>query len=229
MSISVVITSYNRPDLLQNTVESFIKFNTYPIEEFIIIEDSGDKVMKEWLKNFIYNIEKESYFGYKKFTTIINLVNIGLVESIDKAYSQVKTPYLFHSEDDYRYIKEGFIEKSLSILESSENIMQVYIRGEKASDNPVEPKIYNGEYKLFGNTIEGYWHGFCFQCGLRKMDAYNRIKPFSKWSNKRDQLSVRECKIGQVYYNLGYRVAVLPEIYAEHTGRNRSTCGNWNI
>ena len=219
--ISVVITSFCRPDLLKRTIESFNKFNTYPIKEFIIIEDSGSPEMKHWLKK-----------NYSHYKLIINDWNIGLIESIDKVYSQISTPYVFHTEDDFEFYKPGFIEKSLEILEAEENIMQVYIRPSGDSDNPVEDRIYNiGEssYRLFGNTVEGFWHGFCFQCGLRKMSAYDKIKPFVQWSDKKDGLSLRECKIGQAYYDLGYRVAVLPEGYVRHTGRNRSTCGNWNI
>ena len=39
--ISVVCTSFARPDLLEKTVKSFLKYLDYPIEQFIIIEDSG--------------------------------------------------------------------------------------------------------------------------------------------------------------------------------------------
>ena len=187
--------------------------------------------MQEWLKGFIFSLNYDCICGYKKIRGIYNKTNIGLIESIDKAYSQVKTTYVFHTEDDFEFYKSGFIEKSLEILDAEETIMQVYIRPANESDNPLETAIhYIGEssYRLFGNTPEGYWHGFCFQCGLRKMSAYDKIKPFTQWSNKKDALSVRECKIGQAYYDLCYRVAVLPEGYARHIGTNRSTCGNFN-
>lgn len=234
MSVSVVITSFNRKDLLQRTVESFIKFNTYPIEDFIIIEDSGNKQMHEWLKGFVFSLNYDCICGYKKIRVIFNETNLGLIESIDKAYVQVRTPYVFHTEDDFEFYKPGFIEKSLEILEAEENIMQVYIRPANESDNPVEDKIYKIQdyeemsYRLFGNTPEGFWHGFCFQCGLRKMSAYDKIKPFTQWSADTDYITIRECKAGQAYYNLGYRVAVLSEGYAKHIGKNRSTYRNHN-
>ena len=40
--VTVVITSCNRLDFLQETVRSFLEFNTYPISEYIIVDDSGD-------------------------------------------------------------------------------------------------------------------------------------------------------------------------------------------
>ena len=39
--VSVVVTSCNRPDLLEKTLDSFNDFNTYPIKKFIVIDDSG--------------------------------------------------------------------------------------------------------------------------------------------------------------------------------------------
>ena len=39
--VTVVLTSCNRPDLLEKTLDSFFKYNTYPITTFNIIDDSG--------------------------------------------------------------------------------------------------------------------------------------------------------------------------------------------
>ena len=39
--VTMVITSCNRAELLEKTLESFVKYNTYPIKETFIIDDSG--------------------------------------------------------------------------------------------------------------------------------------------------------------------------------------------
>jgi len=221
--VSVVITSFNRFDLLQRTIDSFNQYNTYPIDKFIIIEDSGDLEMKRKIEHYL-NGKEENY------KLIFNETNQGLVESIDIAYSQVETPYVFHSEDDYEYFREGFVERSLEVLEHDPLVMQVWLRSlDDTVDMPVEPEILKSgdvPYHLIGHCINNWWHGFCFQCGLRKMSAYSRIKPFTQWSPPTDFLSQHECKIGQAYYALGYRAAILPEGYAKHTGQFRSTAGN---
>ena len=41
--VTVVVTSCGRPNHLEGMLLSFIKFNTYPIDEMIIIEDAGCK------------------------------------------------------------------------------------------------------------------------------------------------------------------------------------------
>lgn len=228
--VSVVITSFNRFDLLTRTIETFNQYNTFPIEKFIIIEDSADIEMKDKVERYLASLPLGIV---KQYQFIFNKTNQGLVESIDKAYAQVETPYVFHSEDDYEYYREGFIERSLAVLENDPLVMQVWIRRmDDTTDMPVEPEIFkvdDVQYHLIGHCINNWWHGFCFQCGLRKMSAYDRVRPFTQWSPSTDFLAQRECKIGQAYYALGYRAAILPEGYARHTGFGRSTCGNKNL
>jgi glycosyltransferase involved in cell wall biosynthesis len=222
-TVSVVITSFNRRDLLERCITTFNMVNQYPIAEFIIVEDSGDKDMHEWLK-----------VKYPQYKLILNEKTLGQIDSIDLAYSQVNSPYVFHSEDDYEYFKSGFIERSLAVLKAQEDVMQIWIR--RVTDvlgQPIEPQLYSTkaidsdrkvDYYLIGEHQE--WYGFCFQCGLRKMSAYDRVRPYSQWSPITDFPSQRECKIGIALWKLGYKAAILPEGYARHKGELRSVSGN---
>jgi GT2 family glycosyltransferase len=40
-SVTLVITTHNRTDLLEKTLITFFKYNTYPIKKVVIVEDSG--------------------------------------------------------------------------------------------------------------------------------------------------------------------------------------------
>ena len=66
--VTVCITSFNRFELLCKTLDSFFKYNTYPIERVIVIEDSGLIEMKNKI------IDR---YGEKIFL-IFNNENIGL-------------------------------------------------------------------------------------------------------------------------------------------------------
>lgn len=216
--VTVVITSFDRIDLLENTVRTFKRWNTYPIDEYIIIDDSGRESAHRQIKEL---------FG--DYRLILNEKNIGLVESIDKAYAEVKTPYVFHTEDDYEFLESGFIERSLSVLENDPTMMQVWIRGlDDTLGQPILSTVFKTPddvaYHIVGSHQE--WFGYCFGCGLRKMEVWHRIKPYAQWSPATDFLSLRECKIGIELWRLGYRAAILPDRYARHTGTLRSTCGN---
>lgn len=220
-SVSVVITSFNRIDLLRWTVISFNRQNTYPIDQFIIIDDSGDKKMHDEMRKLFPN-----------YTLILNDKNEGLVESIDKAYSLVTSKYIFHSEDDYSFYRPGFIERSIAVMEHDHNIMQVWIRAmNDVTGQPILPNkqsVDGVDYYIMGEHQE--WYGFCFQCGLRhKERVYDSVAPYDSLSPKTDFLSQRECKIGIALWKKGYKAAILPEGYAKHTGYGRSTCGNQNL
>ena len=51
--VTLFITSCGRPELLKKTLLSFVKYNTYPIEEVILCEDSGIKCIVDFVKNII--------------------------------------------------------------------------------------------------------------------------------------------------------------------------------
>ena len=214
--ITLVITSYNRFDLLKKTIESFNSVNRCPISEVIIIDDSGSPEMHRKIK--------ESYSGY---TLILNEQNIGLVESIDKAYSQATTPYIWHTEDDFEYIRSGFIEKCIKVMEYDEMICRVGIRGIAHIKALCTEHLLAGDipYKL-PLEWEGHpWHGFGFQCGLIRKSAYDIVKPYTQYSTPDEFITIRECRIGLAYYNLGLLAVSLTEDYAIHTGGKRSTYG----
>jgi hypothetical protein len=221
--VTAVFTSYNRFDLLCRTIDSFNQANTYPVKEIIIIDDSGNKAMHAKIRA-----------RYSHHHLILNKSNIGLVESIDKAYPLVTTPYIFHSEDDFDYMKPGFIEKCMRVMESDPKIFRVGIRGQThvkslgtdiavAGDVPFKfPLVYSMDANVWGNQ---FWFGFGFQCGMIRKCTYDIVKPYTQYSTPQEFITIRECRIGLAYHALGLLAVSLTEDYAIHTGGQRSTYG----
>lgn len=212
--VTVVITSCGRTDLLKRTIESFNKFNTFPVKEYIIIEDSGSK-----------NVQDEIKALYPDYTLIFNEQNIGLVKSIDKAYSVVETPYIFHAENDWEFLKGGFIEKSLEILMVYPRVMQVWIRAmNDTNGHPIDDEIYNAGNTSFllmsTNAGGGGWHGFTWNPGLRRLADYKLVAPFSEVS-PHSKAGEAEMLIGIQFYKLGFRAAILRDRYVHHIGDGR--------
>jgi len=76
--MTLVITSFNRFDLLRRTIDSFNRVNTYPVSEVIIIDDSGNKEMHRKIK--------QQYSNYHlilndKLIRFINPIYIELVSA----------------------------------------------------------------------------------------------------------------------------------------------------
>ncbi|MDO5089762.1 MAG: glycosyltransferase, partial [Leptotrichiaceae bacterium] len=109
----MVITSCGRFDLLEKTLDSFFKYNTYPIKKIIITEDSteGNRLRKLISK-----------YKNQNFHLIVNEKREGQLKCIDKAYKEVDTEYVFHCEDDWEFLRKGFIEKSIEVIEDNPKI-----------------------------------------------------------------------------------------------------------
>lgn len=120
-TVAVVLTSCGRFDLLAKTLESFFRCNTYPLTQFILVEDSGMASLEDVKKCIPVGFEDT-------ISIIINEANFGQVVAVDRAYQKVSTKYVFHCEDDWLFYRSGFIEESIKILETDDKIFSVWLR-----------------------------------------------------------------------------------------------------
>jgi hypothetical protein len=213
--VSVIYFSCKRLNLLDRAIKSFNTYNTYPIEEFIIANDSGDPMIWEQLRK-----------TYPDYTIICHPENVGLVKSIDLGYEHIKTEYFYHSEDDLECNKSGFIEKSLAIMQEKPMIEEVWLGN--WNTHPVEPEIYTAggvEYRLLMENYQkgqnGFnnfgWHGFSMASSLKRMSDYRKVAPYTDVPYE-GTIWHREQAIGERYHDLGYRQAILLDQYVEGFG-----------
>ena len=210
--VTLVVTSCGRPDLLERTLESFFALNEYPLAGTIIIEDGP---------------ANPPVFPVPDLTYLANGVRIGQVNSIDRAYSLVQTPYVLHWEDDWETYRGGFIEPSLEILERYSDILQVWIRAHDDTEGHPIVQLPQFNVPTISTDDEG-WDGFKWAPGLRRMSDYRRIGGYSQFKHRNSFGS--ELAISNAYHALGYHAAILPDPagYVRHTGDDRSLGGWWN-
>jgi len=208
--VTFVLTSCNRPDLLEKTLDSFFKFNTYPIKKYVVIEDSGKPNINDHLK--------EKYKDHN-FVWIDNPKNLGQMKSIDLAYAHVDTEYIFHCEEDWEFYRSGFIEDSLEVLESNKKIIQVWLREvNDTNGHPLDPQYYASsiggkKFRLLAMHYFSVWNGFSFNPGLRRLRDYELIKPIEQFDGE-PWVSVK-------YGELGFRAAIFDQGYVRHLGWGR--------
>jgi hypothetical protein len=224
--VTVCVTSCNRPNLLFDTIESFLSLNTYPITKFVVIEDSNNE-------NIIDKLSKQ----YSFMNIIFNNGNIGQIKSIDRAYKDIHTKYIFHIEDDYKFHgNSNFIKESIDILEENDNIHQVWVRhieNYNTSHNTIEGMFEhdtkltsNGSpYKMVSSPHCGNWCGFSFNPGLRRLSDYHKIFPngYSELLCDGDQAVMTEFKCNARAMENNYRAAVLLNGACDNIGHNQST------
>ena len=208
--MSFVLTSCGRFDLLDRTLESFFKYNDYPLENIYLTEDSVDKSVYK-------KIQKK--WG-KKLDLLFNEKKKGQISTIVEAYKLVKTPYIFHCEDDWIYTRKNFIQDSLKILEYDNKIIQVWLESqESASRLDVFEYGPLKKYKGIGfrevYCKEGWeWGYFSFRPGVKRMKDYNLIGGYERFKNELD--------IGVCYKKHGYYTVIIEKPAVEDIGLDQT-------
>jgi len=210
--VTFCLTSCNRWNLLQATLNSFLNLNKYPIERFILHEDSGNERICELIQ--------EKY----PFIEILKSNRSGLLASIDKLYALVDTSLVFHCEDDWYFSgNKNFMEESVKVLEERPDIHQVWIRKGIPKDWFVN--VDYGYYKEIKPSHYGDWCGFSFNPGLRRLSDYKRMFPlgFNVYNKhgSNSVLSEHECNL--VASEQGYKAVLLNNPACTHTGDGQST------
>jgi hypothetical protein len=208
--VTLVITSFNRFDLLQQTLDSFFAHNDYPLARAIVIEDSQNREFFDVIGNY-RGLGVEPMFNEKR---------LGQHRSIDRAYATVDTEYVFHCEDDYLFGRPGIIRESIDILERDPDVLMVLAL--RKQDLPYYlrsvPLRMAGatRYRKVGPHFHHIWYTFSFNAGLRRISDY-RLLPggYGAFPD--------EGEISRFYKRLGRTMAILPDGMARHVGVDRRT------
>jgi hypothetical protein len=179
--VTLFITSCGRPQLLRKTLESFVKYNTYPIKEVILCEDSGIPNIADFTKVILpYPI----IFCY-------NQTRMGQMKTIEKYTQLIKTPYVFHLEDDYEFFDYGFIELSFQILETDPKISQVLLEDEQHSffkvdiNNPLCYKVMTHDpNNVLANNGDGALTCFSWRPSLKRIEIQRLRMPYQLWDDE---------------------------------------------
>lgn len=201
--ITLVVTSCGRFDLLERTLDSFFEYADMEIEHVVITEDSGD--------NFpLYFLDRHPN------TSVINPPErVGQIRSIDRAYSLVTTPYVFHLEDDWEFFRTGFMRESLRRLIDPYCINHWLRDRTDTNGHPLDGDRLRPGYN-------GRWHGFTFNPTLKRMSDYHALGSYGKicaWDS--DDPGKAEAAIGTHYNKMIYYASIAEQGYVKHIGEGR--------
>jgi len=209
--VTLFLTSCGRPDLLRKTLESFVKYNTYPIEKGIIMEDSG----KLGINDFAHELVPFP------LQIIYNSCRLRQMKSIENGLQYLTTPYVFHCEEDWEFFNYGFIEKSMEILnsENGSHIISVWLREWKELENMYKFRIVpieNESYCMIGPTAEN--GVFSWNPGLKRIEIAKKFSPYTQEFLP----TICEGGLDKAFRNLGMRSAITDkqEGYVKHIGWN---------
>jgi len=230
MKIDVILTSYNRFDLLERTLDSFFRYNTYQdLGNFIILDDYGwlnlSEDQKKHLSSLQVKFNQNNNLLLPSIWWLMPPERRGQIASIDSLWDQTTTDYVFTLEDDWEFYRPGFIEESLRVLKDAEEkrikVIQCWLREQTDTNQHPITKIFNLSYDMMSLEYSPMWRGFSFNPGLRRRVDYDlsggygklaKFEPTRPWES--------EIKIGQFYAAAGYQAAITRQGYVKHIGGN---------
>ena len=213
--VTVVVTSCNRHDLLARTLQSFLDKETEHRIARILVAEDGNANPKNVCDRF----------GAEYFCTD---ERVGQVRLIDLAYEKVTTPYIFHLEDDWEFLRPGFMEKSRARLEADPKTLLVQLR----HWNPDEKLTYiapDQSWGLVDPAPATLWHGFSFNPALRRLSDYKLLGSYSKQRLTQSIIPLvassalpYEVEASEFYFRRGYHAAILDrQGFVRHIGEER--------
>lgn len=194
--VTVTMTACDRLDLLERTLRSFTKHNTYYIKKFLIRDDSG--VEKIWDDTFDLLNRLELPFSW----SLLKMGQMGQAKSIDYMMAQVKTPYVFHLEDDWEFDRPGFIEDCFEAIDTWTSQVRVRHRDDGSA---AQTTFYTDIADRCTN------HLFSFNPHLRRTDLITKFE------------GTNETTLGQIIERLELRTLWLKEGACRHIGAEKTT------
>ena len=203
---TLAITSCGRHDLLERTLVSFYSTVDELPYETIIYEDGPTPKPKwlsdSWVVKWIQGGER-----------------IGQLAAADALYQHIKTPEVFHCEDDWLFTKPAeYIRRSRKILESHRQVIMVSLRGRTGWHPLVKDPLY--PFPIAQPDWNG-WGGFAFNPGLRRLADWQRIGGYSLHATH-SAGAEHERQLSMMYHKMGYIIADLGEEIVRHLGEGRS-------
>ncbi|MDD4930595.1 MAG: glycosyltransferase family 25 protein [Candidatus Colwellbacteria bacterium] len=228
--ITVTMTMCKRYDLFRKTVSSFINCceDIDLIDEWIVVDDNSSSADRNraliefpFIK-FIWKGETDK--GHPRSMNIIS--------------KTIRTPYLFHIEDDWIfYRKERYLSICLDIIESNPSYGQCllnrsYGERDKCHDIacPFPMKFSKEKHRYYehayftGSEMDkfnatgpkkhcAYWPHYSLRVGLTKKEVFDKIGSFNETTGH------FEMEYAHRYVSGGYRTVFMDNIYCYHSGR----------
>lgn len=204
------VLSCNRLDVLDQTLQSFFATQDY-VTKMVIVDDSAEPGVFETL------VER-----YGKFSDVICFPkNRSQWWAMDFMVSYCDTKYIFYIEDDWKFLQNGYLNKSKTILEKYREIGLVDIswrtfewQGIDSYDKTLvdESFYYKKLWRISDYHL--HWYGWCGSPNLKRRDDLILLGRVEKWHN--------EWNIDRRFLGLGFKSVFLNGQYVEHLGDNCS-------
>lgn len=220
--ISVLMPVYNGESHLKEAIDSILN-QTFTDFEFLIINDGSTDRSEEIILSY-----KDDRIRY-----IINEVNLGIVETLNKGLDIASRKYIVRMDADdvsmaHRFEKQvEFMESNPQIVASGSNIIKFNddINNQKDSSNV---KLHNSDLKIQSLFFSAFWHPTMIissdilkKNNLLYTSEYKHAEDKALWIDISNYGSMANIKDALVYYRV-HSDQVSTKYFTEQHGRSMS-------
>jgi hypothetical protein len=224
--VTFTITTCKRYELFEKTINSFINccIDIDKIDSWFCVDDNSNEQDRKNMR------EKYPFFEFY----FKNSLEKGHVKSMNLIFEKIKTPYIFHMEDDWTFFsKKEYITKCLNVLEENKEYSQCLINknySETCEDlnllGGIQSTTTYGDryiihenladdlfFKKYGNGRNcSYWPHFSLRPSMLKTKNVKDVGRFNEVLNF-------ELEFAKRYSNKGNISCFLDGVYCIHSGR----------
>lgn len=120
MNVALVLVGDGRTEYLERAVESLREQVDYPFVSRIMVDDSGDRAHRKYLKA-----------AYPEFVHVHHTRRKGTVEAVRSGWRSALlsgVEYVFHTEEDFTFNEPVQIDAMAALLEAHPNFAQVILK-----------------------------------------------------------------------------------------------------
>jgi len=200
------VLSCNRLEVLDKTIQSFLSTRDYQTR-MVILDDSAEPG--------VFDVLVERYGAFSDVICFPR--NRSQWWALDFMVSFCDTEYIFYLEDDWEFIKPGYLTQSRAILQQHRDIGTIDISLRTHADQGFE--THEAEliddafyYKKFWRISDHHlhWYGWTGSPNLKRRDDLILLGRVEKWHN--------EWNIDRRFLALGLKSIFLKDRYVEHLG-----------
>ena len=204
-TVTVCITSCGRLDLLAETLASFRANNSGG--RFLISEDSTRE-----------DVVAELKASYPGMIILWDKERFGIMRSIDRLYTAVETPYIFHLEDDWAFDGPVDWAAAIALLEARQDVANVCVRAigeikEKYRRRSDAVQLAGADFAIMHTTSHPEFFAWSPNPGLIALATYKAFAPFAR---------VQPDQMSGIMKAEGRRQAFLLPGVARHIGHGRN-------
>lgn len=177
-NLTLCLTIGRRPELLRQTLQSLL--DKVEFADIIAINDFRDEETNHVFRELCPQ------------GTLINLdEQVGHHKAVDIMYSQVKTQYIFHCEDDWLFDQPLNIYHYIEILEKDKKTTSLCLR--RLTDFPHTQEEQQQIQFLNTNPIatasltklHKQWHGYTFNPHITNLEIWKTTQGFANFKKER--------------------------------------------